>query len=74
MIANLGNQSFRGTIVRTAGAVDPGTRTLLAEVDVPNPGRVLLPGMYAQVRITVQRVDAPSSSFDVLVNRASARV
>jgi len=59
IVANLGNQSFRGTIVRTAGAVDPNTRTLLAEVDVPNPGRVLLPGMYTQLRITVQRVDAP---------------
>jgi multidrug efflux pump subunit AcrA (membrane-fusion protein) len=59
VVANLGNQSFRGTIVRTAGAVDPNTRTLLAEVDVPNPGRVLLPGMYTQLRITVQRVDAP---------------
>jgi RND family efflux transporter MFP subunit len=59
VIANLNNQSFRGTIVRTAGAVDPSTRTLLAEVDVPNPERVLLPGMYAQLRITVDRVDAP---------------
>jgi multidrug efflux pump subunit AcrA (membrane-fusion protein) len=59
VIASLNNQSFRGTIVRTAGAVDPSTRTLLAEVDVPNPGRVLLPGMYAQIRITVQRVNAP---------------
>ena len=59
VIANLNNQAFRGTIVRTAGAVDPSTRTLLAEVDVPNPGRVLLPGMYAQLRITVERVNAP---------------
>lgn len=59
VIANLNNQGFRGTIVRTAGAVDPNTRTLLAEVDVPNPERVLLPGMYAQLRITVQRVNAP---------------
>jgi len=59
VIANLNNQAFRGTIVRTAGAVDPNTRTLLAEVDVPNPERVLLPGMYAQLRITVQRVNAP---------------
>jgi multidrug efflux pump subunit AcrA (membrane-fusion protein) len=59
VIANLNNQTFRGTIARTAGAVDPSTRTLLAEVDVPNPGRVLLPGMYAQVRITVDRVNAP---------------
>jgi RND family efflux transporter MFP subunit len=59
VVANLGNRSFRGTVVRTAGAVDPNTRTLLAEVDVPNPGRVLLPGMYVQVHMTVQRVDAP---------------
>jgi multidrug efflux pump subunit AcrA (membrane-fusion protein) len=59
IVANLGNQTFRGTVVRTAGAVDPNTRTLLAEVDIPNPGRVLLPGMYTQLRITVQRVDAP---------------
>jgi membrane fusion protein (multidrug efflux system) len=59
IVANLNNQSFRGTIVRTAGAVDPSTRTLLAEVDVPNPGRVLLPGMYVQLQITVNRVNAP---------------
>jgi multidrug efflux pump subunit AcrA (membrane-fusion protein) len=59
VVANLNNQSFRGTIARTAGAVDPSTRTLLAEVDVPNPGRVLLPGMYAQLQITVNRVNAP---------------
>jgi multidrug efflux pump subunit AcrA (membrane-fusion protein) len=72
IIANLGSQSFRGTIVRTAGAVDAGTRTLLAEVDVPNPGRVLLPGMYAQVRITVDRVNAPLTiPSTALVSRAS---
>jgi multidrug efflux pump subunit AcrA (membrane-fusion protein) len=72
IVANLGNQTFRGTIVRTAGAVDPTTRTLLAEVDVPNPGRVLLPGMYTQLRITVQRVDAPLLiPSTALVNRAS---
>ena len=72
VIANLGNQSFRGTIVRTAGAVDPTTRTLLTEVDVPNPGRVLLPGMYAQLRITVDRVNAPLViPSTALVTRAS---
>jgi multidrug efflux pump subunit AcrA (membrane-fusion protein) len=72
VIANLNNQSFRGTIVRTAGAVDPATRTLLAEVDVPNPGRVLLPGMYAQLRITVQRANAPLViPSTALVSRAS---
>lgn len=59
VVQDLGGRSFRGTVVRTAGAVDPSTRTLLVEVDVPNTGRVLLSGMYAQIRITLQRVDAP---------------
>jgi multidrug efflux pump subunit AcrA (membrane-fusion protein) len=45
---------------------------LLAEVDVPNPGRVLLPGMYAQIRITVQRVNSPLViPSTALVSRAS---
>ena len=59
VVADLGGRSFRGTIVRTAGAVDPNTRTLLAEVDVPNAGGGLLPGMYGQIRISLQRVAAP---------------
>ncbi|MEA2763164.1 MAG: hypothetical protein QOD47_2448 [Gemmatimonadaceae bacterium] len=72
VITNLNNQAFRGTIVRTSGAVDPSTRTLLAEVDVPNPARVLLPGMYAQLRITVDRVNAPLViPSTALVNRAN---
>ena len=72
VITNLNNQAFRGTVVRTAGAVDPSTRTLLAEVDVPNPGRTLLPGMYAQVRLTVDRANAPLViPSTALVNRAS---
>lgn len=44
---------FDGAIVRTAGAMDPTTRTLLAEVRVANPRRRLLPGMFATVRLTV---------------------
>lgn len=39
---------FKGTVVRTANALDPNTRTLLTEVSVKNQGRALLPGMYAQ--------------------------
>jgi multidrug efflux pump subunit AcrA (membrane-fusion protein) len=72
VVSDLGGRSFRGTVVRTAGAVDPSTRTLLAEVDVPNPGRVLLPGMYAQLRLTLERVDAPLViPSTALVSRAS---
>src|SRR6516165_2509780 len=39
-------QTFHGTVVRTAEAIDPSTRTLLTEVDVPNRDEQLLPGSY----------------------------
>jgi multidrug efflux pump subunit AcrA (membrane-fusion protein) len=59
VIEDLGNKTFSGKVVRTAHAVDPQTRTLLVEVDVPNPTRVLRPGMYVQVRVTLPRTGAP---------------
>ena len=47
------NQKFPGKVVRTADAIDPATRTLLTEIDVPNKGGRLLPGSYAQVSFAV---------------------
>ena len=44
---------FQGQVMRTADAIDPGTRTLLTEVDVPNHNSELLPGGYAQVHLEV---------------------
>jgi membrane fusion protein, multidrug efflux system len=46
-------QKFTGTVVRTADAIDPATRTLLTEVDVSNRDGHLLPGSYAQVHFAV---------------------
>lgn len=46
---------FKGTLVRTANAVDPISRTLLAEVDVENRSGELLPGSYTQVHLNVSR-------------------
>ncbi len=43
-------RTFVGTVTRTADALDPGTRTLLTEVQVPNQGTALRPGMYLQVK------------------------
>jgi RND family efflux transporter MFP subunit len=40
---------YAGTLVRTADAIDPASRTLLAEVDVNNRSGELLPGSLAQV-------------------------
>jgi RND family efflux transporter MFP subunit len=47
-------QRFEGTVARTAGTVDPATRTLRTEVRLPNTGGALLSGMYAQVHLGVQ--------------------
>jgi RND family efflux transporter MFP subunit len=44
-------REFTGKVVRTAGAIDPNSRTLLTEVDVPNESGELFPGAYTQVRL-----------------------
>ena len=41
--------TFQGTLVRTADAIDPASRTLLVEIDVNNRDSKLLPGSLAQV-------------------------
>jgi RND family efflux transporter MFP subunit len=45
---------FNGTLVRTAGAMDPATRTLTVEVDVSNTAGLLFPGAYAEVHLKIQ--------------------
>jgi RND family efflux transporter MFP subunit len=44
---------FHGKLVRSSNAMDPATRTLLAEVDVDNRSGELLPGSYTEVHLTV---------------------
>ena len=46
-------QTFEGRIARNANAIDPASRTLNVEVDVPNPTGKLLPGAYAIVHFKV---------------------
>jgi multidrug efflux pump subunit AcrA (membrane-fusion protein) len=41
------------TVARTANALDPGTRTLLTEVDIPNSSRVMLPGEFVYVAFKI---------------------
>jgi RND family efflux transporter MFP subunit len=50
---------YPGKVVRTANALDPNTRTLLTEVDVPNPDDALRPGMYVQVKFIFDRQIPP---------------
>ncbi|MFM8470578.1 MAG: efflux RND transporter periplasmic adaptor subunit [Limisphaerales bacterium] len=46
---------FEGTVTRFAGALDEATRTMLVEAELPNPGHALRPGMYATVRVGVEK-------------------
>ena len=46
---------FEGKVARTTKAIDPQTRTLKVEVDIPNPDLTLMPGMYVQIRFDISR-------------------
>jgi RND family efflux transporter MFP subunit len=48
-------EDFIGRVSRVAPVFDPATRTAQMEIEVPNPGFRLKPGMYARVRLTVER-------------------
>jgi membrane fusion protein, multidrug efflux system len=48
----LPGRTFTAKVTRTAGAVDPATRTLQVELEVPNPQGELFAGSYAQVRFS----------------------
>ena len=51
------NRRFPGKVTRFSVDVREDTRTMHTEVDVPNPDRVLLPGLYAQATLTLERKD-----------------
>lgn len=44
---------FEGKIARISSALEPTTRTLQAEIEVPNPGRLLKPSMYARIEVVL---------------------
>jgi RND family efflux transporter MFP subunit len=48
-------EQFSGVVSRVAPVFDAATRTASMEIEVPNPGYRLKPGMYARVRLTAQR-------------------
>jgi RND family efflux transporter MFP subunit len=63
------NRSFPGRVARFSDKVSSATRTMDTEVDVPNPNLVLIPGMYAEVSLTLDHrsgaVTAPISAVEV---------
>jgi RND family efflux transporter MFP subunit len=74
-------KAFSGAVTRNTGSLDPSTRTMQVEIDVPNRDGKLSPGMYADVTLNIERsgdalvvpvqaVDrSGSQSFVMLVDR-----
>jgi RND family efflux transporter MFP subunit len=49
------HKTFSGAVRRDTASLDPSTRTMQVEIDVPNPKDELDPGMYAQVTLNIER-------------------
>src|SRR5262249_42830253 len=47
-------RTFTGTVARIVHALDPRTRTMGVEIEIPNPERLLKPGMYARVQVVLE--------------------
>ena len=49
------DEPIPGTVTRTSWALNVKSRTLRAEIDLPNPDSQLLPGMYAYAKVIIER-------------------
>jgi RND family efflux transporter MFP subunit len=71
-------RSFPGLVARFSDKLAMDTRTMDTEVDVPNPSLVLIPGMYAEVNLTLDRRDhvlaIPVQAVDVAEGGAEGDV
>jgi RND family efflux transporter MFP subunit len=54
-VPEMPEQTFPGEVTRIADALQQGTRTLLVEIDVPNPDGALTPGIYCTVELQIPR-------------------
>jgi RND family efflux transporter MFP subunit len=74
-VSNIPGRTFPGTVTRMADSLDPASRTMLVEVQVPNSDGALLPGMYARVDLRSLRGGAASTPIlvpgDAIIARGS---
>ena len=54
-VEELPGHIFPGTVTRFAHALDPATKTMLTEIEIPNPESLLRPGAYASVRLEIEK-------------------
>jgi len=80
LVRDIAPRPFTGRVARTAQSLDPASRTMRVEIQIPNKNGVLLPGLYAQVslnvraaaagetvRIPANTIAAPTSGPEVVV-------
>ncbi len=75
-VPEIPDREFPGTVTRIADALQPGTRTLLTEIDIPNPDGALAPGIYCTVEFHIPR-KTPSLSVPadaIIFNRNGMQV
>jgi multidrug efflux pump subunit AcrA (membrane-fusion protein) len=61
------DQWIRGTVTRTSWALNVKSRTLRAEIDLPNSGSQILPGMYAYGKVIIERPNVRALPVSALV-------
>jgi len=75
-VPEIPGRTFAGTVTRLADALQPGTRTLLTEIDVANDDGTLRPGIYCTVELKIPRrtpsLIVPSAA--VIFNQAGLQV
>ncbi|MEH2563738.1 efflux RND transporter periplasmic adaptor subunit [Bradyrhizobium sp. AZCC 2289] len=75
-VPEIPNRTFPGKVTRIANALQPGSRTLLTEVDIPNPDGALSPGIYCTIELHIPR-KTPSfkvSADAIIFNEAGLQV
>jgi RND family efflux transporter MFP subunit len=61
-VQSLPGRQFRAPVTRVSYALEQGTKTMLAEIEMDNPGELLRPGMYATVRLEESKGAAHAST------------
>jgi len=54
-VEELPGRTFTGTVTRYTHSLDEATKTMLTEIEIPNPKGELFPGMYASVKLVLER-------------------
>ena len=75
-VPEIPDRTFPGKVTRIANALQPGSRTLLTEIDIPNPDGALTPGIYCTIELRIlHKTPSYKVSADAIIfNEAGLQV